>query len=429
MHDNGLTLRKVRWQLAADALRRVEHLEDGMVRVLAELYRAETGDGSGHVNRFRITEEFVRATFDRWAVDLVDTHDADLDANPTHIGGETEPVEIEKKTLATLAFLNTINTQAGRDFAILLKRHVENIKAGKRPIVTLSIGAHNVQFAKGQGPGLTDPPWDIVNGDPDHVMMVRAGFQAQENAGIRVAATMAEAMDQALIEAIRSNVEVLSLSKATFPTPELAITWAEANGFAINIVKKTEAAWDFYQCDQDAVSASPRAIDISTGISATLGATASSPPTPTAENPPGDTSMENEQELAALRTKAAEAEAAKAAQDAAETALTAKSEELKAATDLAAKLQQEKDDAEKAGLVDKINAIHKDLDKEAPASKDWDLTQTRAEYVSALEAHYAGPSGAGAVPAPDDAGSERDKAKGQEDDAEQGFTIAPKEAA
>lgn len=182
-----------RWFLDPNSLHldALEEHEDGTVSLPVEVVRP------GGVNRFNVTPKLVADLASQPGADLVDTHDADLDGMATHVGGAVEKPCAEDGSGALVATMRTfLKNPLGDHFASLFREHIKAIKEGGKPIVAVSVGVTDLKFAEGHSPEEKEAPWDVIGGRWDHVMVTRAGYQAQPNAGIR--ATLDEAFADAL---------------------------------------------------------------------------------------------------------------------------------------------------------------------------------------------------------------------------------------
>lgn len=184
------TRKTARWLLPQDALRLngLKESEDGTLTVPVEVVRP------GRINNFNATKELVDDLVVQGGAVLVDDHEADTDGIATHIGGIIEGSVREEGTDALVGNLRTFNDPKGQHFASLIREHRKSLAAGGPPIVALSVGVKKPRLADGVNPEAgSEPPWDAIGGKWDHVMLTRADYQAQPDAGIR--ATLSDALD------------------------------------------------------------------------------------------------------------------------------------------------------------------------------------------------------------------------------------------
>ncbi len=413
MAPTKITAKKTaRWFLGADALRinGLKALEDGTVTIPIEVVRP------GQVNAFEVMPELINALAAQPGADLVDDHEADIDGKATHIGGAIEHPFIEQGTGALMAQLRTFDTPLGKDFAGLIKEHVKSVKAGGREIVANSVGVRDVHLLEGIDPSTHEGLLPAVGGQWDHVMLTRANYQAQPNAGIR--ATLGDALADAF--AIRGTHGHLSqkltaaVINSTFdknPRSQVIADMAEIGGVTtveietylagtalptleqligfsmilwLDLTDLIVAAW------ADGVPKNVEATDFSKAAATItkMQAHRKTPDTLKSGGSDDGSAMSDIDDLKAqLAEKNAEVEklTAKAEKDTAD-----QTESLTAITKERDALQTAKDDVEKATLIATIEGIHKKLDTDVPDVKREDgtkveLAEATIEEVRAVE--------------------------------------------
>jgi len=144
----------------------IEETKGGGLKATVEAVRP------GPVNQFNVLEKFIDATMEKWSgVDLVTTHDTQ--ARVDVVAGTITAARKDPETKALLLDIETDpDTELGRHVAA-------QIRKGRAAV---SIGAHDPVLAT--DPETTDPPWDVLDGTPDHLMVTRQGHQAQKSAQI-----------------------------------------------------------------------------------------------------------------------------------------------------------------------------------------------------------------------------------------------------
>lgn len=334
----------------ADAL---EVRENGTIRVPVELFRAEKAPKTQeerkawHGGIWQITKAFVENTFERWdRVPLVDSHQADWDAVSSHIGGFIEVDKIVGSQKAVMGFIETDDTPMGKQMSGLIIRHVEWVREGSRPVVTLSMDAVNVVPNEDVDFMNDEPPWPIDDGDPHHVMLVIAGMEGQSTAGIRATSE----------ERIAEELEAYFGEKPPISASEVARIYGRAS--------ETEEDPDAEDETQRLMS---RGQDDDTD----------------AEASPKEPTMEPELEAQKLEIERLKQDGITA--KAAHETLTSELEILKTERDA---LKEASENREKEELREEIRKTYAAIDEEPPKDLDeMDVTRLYAENLKALRQH------------------------------------------